>query len=87
MWSKVHDSLLAFADAQTTETLQQTIRATSRIGKKFEIPKWAVMLHVADHATYHRGQLNSMIKLAGGKPSMAMAVPWAVSQGFGKAIE
>jgi uncharacterized damage-inducible protein DinB len=38
------------------------------------------MLHVADHATYHRGQLNSMIKLAGGTPSPVMLYPFAISQ-------
>ena len=27
------------------------------------------MTHLVDHSTYHRGQLNSMIKLAGGKPA------------------
>jgi len=30
------------------------------------------ILHVVDHATYHRGQLNTMIRRAGGTPANTM---------------
>lgn len=83
-WAAVHQELLAFADAQTPESLRTVIRSRNRGGKLFELARWAVMLHVADHATYHRGQLNSMIKLAGGTPSPVMVYPYSVAQGFGK---
>lgn len=86
-WAAVHQELLAFADAQTPESLRTVIRSRNRGGKRFELPKWMVMLHVADHATYHRGQLNSMIKLAGGTPSPVMLYTFGVGQGFGAALE
>lgn len=85
-WAQVHQELLAFADAQTPASLQTSIRSRLRSGKRFELPTWAVMLHVCDHATYHRGQLNSMIKLAGGKPSAVMLYPYCVGQGLGKEL-
>jgi len=71
-WADVHTTLLAFADAQTPTTLAQSVSFHNRAGHAFERPRGLLMLHVADHATYHRGQLNSMIKLAGGTPTPVM---------------
>lgn len=85
-WGEVHADLLAFADEQTPESLAQMIRSHNRMGKYFELPTWSVMLHVSDHATYHRGQLNSMIKLAGGKPSSVMMYTYTVEMGIGRDI-
>jgi uncharacterized damage-inducible protein DinB len=86
IWSPVHQELLAFADAQTPESLQKMVRSRNRAGKRFEVPAYAVMFHVADHATYHRGQLNSMIKRAGGTPSPVMVYTYAISQGLGREL-
>lgn len=83
-WAALHQELLAFADAQSQESLRTLVRSRNRAGKRFEAVAWVVMLHVADHATYHRGQLNSMIKLAGGTPTPVMLYPFGVAQGFGK---
>ena len=71
-WADVHATLLAFADAQTPATLTRLVAFRNFKGHDFELPVGLLMLHVADHATYHRGQLNSMIKLAGGTPSPVM---------------
>ncbi len=86
VWGEIHQGLLAFAEVQTTETLQNTIRSRNRSGVEFEMPVWSVMHHVADHATYHRGQLNSMIKLAGGQPSAVMLYTYCIENGYGKQI-
>jgi uncharacterized damage-inducible protein DinB len=83
-WGEVHQGLLAFAEAQTEQTLSKVIRFTSRLVKRYELPVWAGMLHAADHASYHRGQLNSMIKLAGGKPSGVMLTTYIVQANIGK---
>jgi uncharacterized damage-inducible protein DinB len=85
-WARVHQGLLLFADGQTQESLAKSIAVTTRAGKRLEITAWAAMLHVSDHATYHRGQLNSMIKLAGGKPSPVMLSMYSVKQGFGRDV-
>jgi uncharacterized damage-inducible protein DinB len=77
-WSAIHADLLRFAIDLTPEILNRPIRSQNRAGQKFEMPTWAVMLHVADHATYHRGQLNTMIKKAGGKPSPVMVYTYGM---------
>jgi uncharacterized damage-inducible protein DinB len=40
-------------------------------GEERVVPLGHAMIHVVDHSTYHRGQLNTMIKQAGGQPAMA----------------
>jgi uncharacterized damage-inducible protein DinB len=85
-WSEIHADLLRFAIELTPEILARPVRSQNRAGLKFEMPTWAVMLHVSDHATYHRGQLNSMIKKAGGKPSPVMVYTYGMEHGIGQAI-
>ena len=72
-WRQVHDALFRFLELQTEESVEWVIHYT-RPGREYEGVLWQLMTHVADHATYHRGQQNSMIKLAGGKPSDASYV-------------
>jgi uncharacterized damage-inducible protein DinB len=85
-WAAAHQSLLAFADAQTPASLAQEIESTNRKGEKFRMPIGLCMLHVSDHATYHRGQINSMIKLADGTPSPVMIYTYGISQGIGRRV-
>jgi uncharacterized damage-inducible protein DinB len=77
-WATVHQELLAFANTQTAASLAEVIHSRRVNGDPLVMPRGAAMLHVADHATYHRGQLNSMVKLAGGKPSSVMLMTWAM---------
>jgi uncharacterized damage-inducible protein DinB len=68
-WPGVHRSLFEFLDAQTHQTLDRHVVARNTYGESFSLPLGATMLHLVDHATYHRGQLNSMLKLAGAQPT------------------
>ncbi|HXE56028.1 MAG TPA: DinB family protein [Tepidisphaeraceae bacterium] len=83
-WAALHQELLAFAAAQSPQSLERTFRFRTRKGDPMQITVGACMLHVCDHATYHRGQLNSMIKLGGGVPSPVMVYTWSIEQGMGK---
>lgn len=82
-WHAVHRELLALLAAETPETLDGELSFVARTGKTFSVRRWAAMAHVADHATYHRGHLNTMIKNAGGAPTGVMLFTYAVSHGFG----
>ena len=70
-WPLVHDDLAAFLDRQTPVSLAAPLDYTNFAGQPFRLPLGGLMLHVIDHSAYHRGQLNSMIKLAGGEPAPA----------------
>jgi uncharacterized damage-inducible protein DinB len=84
-WAREHQKLLEFAREQTVSSLQIILRFRTRRGDPYEMTRGACMLHVSDHATYHRGQLNSMVKLAGGTASPVMLYTWLLAEGCGRA--
>jgi uncharacterized damage-inducible protein DinB len=44
------------------------------------VPLWAALRHVVNHATYHRGQVASKLKLLGVEPPITDFVYWAIEQ-------
>ncbi|MGN6726175.1 MAG: DinB family protein [Tepidisphaeraceae bacterium] len=66
-WIGVHDDFARYLLTLTDESLMETATYTRR-GVQASTPRWMVLTHVFDHATYHRSQLNSLLKLAGGVP-------------------
>jgi uncharacterized damage-inducible protein DinB len=67
-WPVVHQSLLEFLSQQSVATLNAPMTVTRNNGEALTLPLGAMMTHVADHGTYHRGQLNTMFKQAGIEP-------------------
>jgi len=67
-WLRVHHDLAEFLAAQTEATLAATLTYRNTRGEQFTLPLGELVLHCLDHGTYHRGQINSLIKLAGGTP-------------------
>src|SRR6478672_10600764 len=67
-WPLVHLELTKFLDGQTDESLQRVVEYRRFNGEARRNRLIDLMLHVVNHGTYHRGQLNSMIKMGGGTP-------------------
>ncbi len=67
-WPEVHDELVTFLRGQTAATLESPFRYRNSRGDWVTLPLGELILHCVDHGTYHHGQINSMIKLAGGTP-------------------
>ena len=67
-WPGVHAALLEFLDAQSVDSLNAPLTVRRNNGEELTLPLGAMMTHVADHGTYHRGQLNTMFKQAGVEP-------------------
>ena len=67
-WPAVHEELATFLRGQTAATLEAPCRYRNSHGDWVTLPLGELILHCLDHGTYHRGQINSMIKLAGGTP-------------------
>jgi uncharacterized damage-inducible protein DinB len=67
-WAEVHQAVLAFVSEQTDESVGRRVEYI-RNNQRHNNRLLDIMCHLVDHSTYHRGQLNSMIKLAGGKPA------------------
>jgi uncharacterized damage-inducible protein DinB len=79
-WPALHRELLDFARAQTAASLATVLHTTRTNGEAFAMLLGDMLLHVADHCTYHRGQLNSMIKLAGGVTAYPSYQRYALEQ-------
>ena len=75
-WNEIHQKLGAFFERQTPESVLCELKFKNSEGKEFSGPLWRFLTHVLNHSTIHRGQLNSMIKLAGGKPPAVDYSSW-----------
>lgn len=56
----------------------RTFLNSKREAKRF--PMWAALRHVVNHATYHRGQVASKLKLLGVEPPITDFAAWAFEQ-------
>jgi uncharacterized damage-inducible protein DinB len=53
-------------------------------GQELSLPIWAVLRHVVNHATYHRGQIASKLGRLGATPAKTDLVLWAIEQTQGQ---
>jgi uncharacterized damage-inducible protein DinB len=54
-----------------------TLRA---IGRSFTLPRWAILRHIVNHSSYHRGQVASKLKRFGIEQSITDFFWWAIEQ-------
>ena len=54
-----------------------TLRA---IGRTFTLPRWAILRHIVNHSTYHRGQVASKLKRFGIEQPITDFFFWAIEQ-------
>jgi uncharacterized damage-inducible protein DinB len=79
-WPQVHAELLEFMGQQNAESLAKPLSFKSTAGEASTIRLGQLMIHLVDHGSYHRGQLNSLIKQAGGQPAPAFYVTYQRQQ-------
>jgi uncharacterized damage-inducible protein DinB len=78
-WPQVHANLRAFVAKQTAESLARPLNFHNTRGDAFSVPLGQILLHVIDHGTYHRGQENTMLKMAGGSPKNPSFYLWRIA--------
>jgi uncharacterized damage-inducible protein DinB len=49
-------------------------------GRTFTLPRWAMLRHIVNHSTYHRGQIASKLKRFGIEPPNTDFFFWAIEQ-------
>ncbi len=69
-WVELAKELQAFVAAQTTESLQADQTITSLKGEVSTQQLGGMMLHVANHSTYHRGQVATLLRQLGQTPEI-----------------
>ncbi len=67
-WKGIEADLLAYVDGLSDEDTARVIAHKTMTGAEFSMPLNEMMQHLANHGTYHRGQLTTLIRQAGGKP-------------------
>ena len=71
-----------FEDLRPTLTPEKlnavlTLRA---IGRTFPLPRWAILRHIVNHSTYHRGQVASKLKRFGIEQPNTDFFWWVIEQ-------
>lgn len=65
VWANVEADLRRFVSQCDDAQLAADLHYTNTRGEPFSVPLGALMLHVANHGTHHRGELVAMLTLLG----------------------
>jgi uncharacterized damage-inducible protein DinB len=68
VWPDVHQQWLARAQPCTSDEWSQPLHFQTRHFGEIDMPLWQIVLHVANHGSYHRGQLATMLRQDGIAP-------------------
>jgi len=60
--------LAAFAAEQTPESVAKPLNYKNLKGEPMSYPLGQLMLHMANHSTYHRGQVTTLLRQLGAQP-------------------
>jgi len=66
--SEVDTGLIAFAGELNSGRMVSVLHYQTTAGKEQAQPYWQMMQHVANHSTYHRGQVATLLRQLGAKP-------------------
>ncbi|MFO0951629.1 MAG: DinB family protein [Isosphaeraceae bacterium] len=75
-----HDAFDRLIAGLTPEQLAAAWTYQNIQGKHATVPLWTVYRHVVNHATYHRGQAGSKLRLLGVEPPVTDLIYWAVEK-------
>jgi uncharacterized damage-inducible protein DinB len=67
-WTEVERDLIDYIASLTPEDLQRTIQFKTLAGVPISQPLWPCLQHLANHSTYHRGQIATLLRQLGAKP-------------------
>lgn len=64
-WEETAAGMEAFLAGLTDEQLEATLSWSNSRGESFNRPLWQPVFHLANHSTYHRGQIVTMLRQMG----------------------
>ena len=67
-WAEVERDLLAYVDALSAADLERSFDYWDMKGNPHTSLLWQTLQHVANHSTYHRGQVTTLFRQLGAKP-------------------
>ncbi len=66
-WRGVERNVRSFVGSVTESALLQRLTYTNLTGVQWTYPLWQTMFHLANHGTYHRGQVTTLLRQLGAK--------------------
>jgi uncharacterized damage-inducible protein DinB len=72
------ETLTRFVKETSVERRGRILSYTNLQGQVKKVPYWAVFRHAINHASYHRGQISTMIRTMGKDPKPTDLVFWAI---------
>jgi uncharacterized damage-inducible protein DinB len=79
-WREVEDQREAFLSKLTDERLDEPLSYSGFDGKDFTRRLGDALFHVANHGTYHRGQIATLLRQLGKKPASTDFTRWLDSR-------
>ena len=73
-WAELEGQVRAFIDPMTDEDVQRVVTYRLWSGDEAASPVWQMVQHVVNHASYHRGQVTTMLRQAGAQPPQSMDI-------------
>jgi len=70
-WSDMEGKVRAYLDKAGDAGLRRVIEYRLMSGKEGASPLWQMVAHVVNHATYHRGQVTTMLRQLGATPAQS----------------
>ncbi len=67
-WDAVEAEQAAFLDGLSDADLAREVDYRNTRGRAFRAPLWALLQHVANHATHHRSEVATMVTMISGSP-------------------
>jgi uncharacterized damage-inducible protein DinB len=71
-WMELERDVRAFLATRHDAGLSQVFEYRLLSGQPCATPFWQMLQHVVNHATYHRGQLTTLLRQLGAKPPESM---------------
>ena len=65
-WASLESDVRAYAQGLEGERVNERVRYRNMKGVEAESSRWTMLQHVVNHASYHRGQVTTMVRQAGG---------------------
>jgi uncharacterized damage-inducible protein DinB len=66
-FAEVDRNLVDYAASLNADDIQRVIEFKTMAGTPFAQPLWQMLQHVANHSTYHRGQVTTLLRQLGTK--------------------
>jgi uncharacterized damage-inducible protein DinB len=67
-WAAIEEHRRSWLEALRPEALAQTVHYRDLKGNEWDQPLWQLVQHVANHGSYHRGQVVALLRQLGAKP-------------------